>query len=195
MSEEIQDLVEKAQKGDKEAFRDLFERFGKRVLAVVYGVLKNHEQAQEVTQEAFIKAYKNLHLFHHGSSFYTWLYRIAVNTAIDARRKKGSAVEVIFDEQLAVEQGSDYDALITKSTLPDKALENKDSEKYLKGCLEKIPESQRLAVILKDIEELSYQEIAEVMQCSIGTVMSRIHYGRKRLKEIIFREKNERRND
>ena len=192
MGKEDRELVERAKNGDQTAFRELFERYGKRVLAVVYGVLKNHEQAQEVTQDAFIKAYRNLHLFHHGSSFYTWLYRIAVNTAIDAKRKKGRATEVAYDEQLDVEQGSGYDALTTRSVLADEELESKDLEKYLQGCLEKIPEPQRLAVILKDVEELSYQEIAEVMQCSIGTVMSRIHYGRKRLKEIISRGENER---
>jgi len=185
IGETDRNLIEKAKTGDEGAFRQLFEIHSRRVLSVAYGVLRNIEQAQEVTQETFIKAFKNLHLFDYRSSFYTWLYRIAVNSAIDARRKKGWGLGVSYDEAIEVQPAPGYDSLAASIPRPDVAVEGRDAEARIHKALGELPESQRLAVMLKDVEDLSYQEIAEVMQCSIGTVMSRIHYGRRRLQELI----------
>ena len=181
-----QQLVSRSCKGDKAAYRLLVEKFQERIYAVAYGVLRNREDAEDVAQEAFVKAYLSLKNFRQDSSFYTWLYRIAYNMAIDFKRKVarrgGSAVE--WDPEMLSEQVSQT-PLLQESERPDESFERGELRSALKFALEELTEPHRVVIVLREVDGMSYDEIADVVGVSKGTVMSRLHYARKRLQEIL----------
>ncbi len=170
------DLVRQSRSGDQAAFRELFDRYHRQVLGMAVGMTGSADDARDVVQETFIRAHRSLGSFLGGSSFYTWLYRIAVNAAIDLRRRQTRRAEVVqsapIDEEIAdPDRGAD----------PGTALARKEiGARILRGIAELTPE-HKAAIILREIEGLSYEEISKVMQCSKGTVMSRLHYARKKL--------------
>ena len=130
----------------------------------------------DLTQEVFLKAYKSLPQFKGHSRFYTWLYRIAVNSVIDFRRKTKGGQSFSIDEETVKE--------IPGNTSPsDRQAIHRELKADLHSALDSLPEDQKAIIILRELEELSYQEIADTLKCSIGTVMSRLHYARKRLRE------------
>jgi len=179
------DLVQKAGKGDKEAFRELVERYQRRVLAVVVGMLHDREAALEVTQETFIKAYRSIDGFKGDASFYTWIYRIAVNLAIDYQRRewrkpilesgRGGEDEARTEDPIERARSEDPGA--------DPFLAAKDAElrRRLREAIDELTPDHKAVILLRELEGLSYEEISRVMQCSKGTVMSRLHYARKKL--------------
>jgi RNA polymerase sigma-70 factor (ECF subfamily) len=169
-------LVQRALGGDQEGFRELFDRYHRQVLAIAVGMTGNADDAMDVVQETFVRAHKNLGSFLGESSFYTWLYRIAVNVAIDFRRRQSRRAEIVqvepIDENVSGgEQTADPRTEVERREL---------GVRILKGIDELTPE-HKAAIILREIEGLSYEEISKVMQCSKGTVMSRLHYARKKL--------------
>lgn len=179
------ELAQRAGQGDKEAFRELVEKYQRRVLAVVTGMLHDSEAALEVTQEAFIKAYRSLPRFRGQASFYTWIYRIAVNLAIDYQRREWR--KPIVDTHRISDDGSVGESAIdrTRDDHPtaDPYENTKDSELRvrLREAIDELTPDHRAVILLREVEGLSYEEISQVMQCSKGTVMSRLHYARKKL--------------
>lgn len=172
-----QKLVERVQRGDKNAFNLLVTKYQHKITSLVSRYIKNQSDVPDVVQEAFIKAYRALPGFRGESAFYTWLYRIAVNTSKNhivaaARKSQDSTVEV--DDAELYDSG---DAL-RENASPEKLLLTKEIEKVVFDTIEQLPEDLRIAINLRELEGLSYEEIAAVMECPVGTVRSRIFRAR-----------------
>jgi len=180
-----EELIARIRRGDHAAYQVLVEKYQQRIYAVTYGLLGNREDALDAMQEAFIKAYRSLDRFKGKSGFYTWLYRIATNAAIDLGRKTSRRDEVEFREEIdADEEKGDY-PIAPATENPADELMRKELGELIEEAIGELPPEQRTAIVLREIEGLSYREIAKVMKCSQGTVMSRLHYGRKRLQELL----------
>ncbi len=179
------DLVLRVRSGDGSAYRPLVERYQTRIHAMVFGVVREAEEARDLTQNAFIKAYQNLASFRVESSFYTWLYRIAMNLAIDSTRKNRRRRTTSYDEAVA---SRDEDGMILEahqSESPQRALQRKELHEQIYGALGELSEDQREVILLREVEGLSYKEISEAMGIPEGTVMSRLFYARKRLQGLL----------
>jgi len=176
--EEI-DMISRCQEGDQQALREIFDKYHKKVYRIAYGVVRQREEALDVVQEVFIKLFRSVKDFKGRSHFYTYLYRMAMNTAIDHRRKAGKQFISSLDEEGSFEPSDEAEKG------PERILLQKELEEKVKLAMDKLPDEQKAALIFRDVEGLSYQEMAEAMGCSIGTVMSRLHYGRKRMQESL----------
>jgi RNA polymerase sigma factor (sigma-70 family) len=175
------DLVRSARHGDLNAYDELIRRYQERIYATIYHMTSNHEDANDLAQEAFIKAYSALKSFKGGSSFYTWLYRIAVNKTINfLKQRKNRTHMSLNDLDFNVENNPDLVALISDKTPRRDAGLNELQEK-LNAALLKLSEPHRLVVVLHDVQGQSHEEIAKVMECNIGTVRSRLFYARQQL--------------
>jgi RNA polymerase sigma-70 factor (ECF subfamily) len=159
--------------------KEIFDKYHKKVYRIAYGVVRQREEALDIVQEVFIKLFRSIKSFKGRSRFYTYLYRMAMNTAIDHARKKGKQFVTSLDEEGSLQPSEE----IEKG--PERVLLHKELEEKLKWAMEKLPADQRAALIFREVEGLSYQEMAEAMECSIGTVMSRLHYGRKKIQELL----------
>jgi RNA polymerase sigma-70 factor (ECF subfamily) len=175
-------LVERARAGDKQCFAALFEKYREKVYRVVFGYLHEKEDALDITQEAFIKAFKNLEGFEGKSGFYTWLTQIAINLAIDARRKRARRKIVVLEDYMDPREK-------IGGTAPPQSPEGRLAEREIREryfeALEQISEKHRTVFLLHTVEGMAYKEIADTLDISIGTVMSRLHYARKHLQEIL----------
>ena len=186
--EEDQQLVRRVQAGDKAAFNLLVRKYQHRVLKLVSRFVNDAAEAEDVAQEAFIKAYRALASFRGDSAFYTWLYRIAINTAKNAlvsnRRRP-----VDFDLDLQDPDQYDRHARLKDSDTPEGVLLTEEIREVVERAMEQLPEDLRTAIVLRELEGLSYEEIAEAMDCPVGTVRSRIFRAReaidKKLKPLI----------
>ena len=179
MDRDEADLISRCKKGDQEALKEIFDQYHQRVYRIAYGVVRHREEALDIVQEVFIKLFRSIQNFEGKSKFYTYLYRMAMNTAIDHTRKMGKNLSLSLDEDRGF-QPSERD-----EKRPDRALLDKELEERVNQAMGKLPGDQRAALILREVEGLSYQEMAEAMGCSIGTVMSRLHYGRKRIQALL----------
>jgi len=177
------ELIRECRRGNKDAFRELVERYQRKILSVAVGMLHNQDDALEVTQEAFVKAYGSLDRFKGESSFYTWLYRIVVNLAIDRRRRERRHGTVSFEDRPG--GGEDVEAALPSQRLSDPYQQAKSIELggRLRTAIAELTPDQKAVILLREVEGLSYDEISHVMQCPKGTVMSRLHYARKALQE------------
>jgi RNA polymerase sigma-70 factor, ECF subfamily len=183
-------LVDRARSGDKRAFRILVERYQKRVYGIAYGVVRNEEDALDVSQEAFIKVHRNLARFQGTSSFYTWLYRIVVNLCIDQKRRKSRAMQVDFDDSRDHgDVAEDSGGRISGSPYRDPARAVSDAElrDEMDRAMSALSDKHRRVVVLRELEGLSYKEIADVEEISVGTVMSRLHHARQNLQSSLRR--------
>jgi RNA polymerase sigma-70 factor, ECF subfamily len=170
------ELVQKCQAGEKGAFQELVSRYHQKVYMVILGLLRNREDALEVAQETFFRAYQKIKSFQGGSSFYTWIYRIAVNLSIDAqRRQKRNPLDFRESMDGLLETQNEV-ARDPFSDVHDRELR----ETLLKAINDLTPE-HKAVIVLRTIEGLSYKDIGEILGCSEGTVMSRLHYARKKL--------------
>lgn len=183
--EEDAEMVRACLAGDATAFRGLVEKYQGRLYAMIYGMLRNREDARDLTQEAFVKAYNNLRSFRLESSFYTWLYRIGMNLAIDHTRKRKRRAAAGFDESIGARD--DDGSLIEQhhEDLPSKTLERKQLYRRIMDCLDKLPEDQKQVILLRELEGLPYKEISDIMGIPEGTVMSRLFYARKKLQKML----------
>jgi RNA polymerase sigma-70 factor (ECF subfamily) len=172
-------MISRCQQGDQEALKEIFDKYHKKVYRIAYGVVRHREEALDIVQEVFIKLFRSIKNFKGKSLFYTYLYRMVMNTAIDHARKTGKQFISSLDEEGSFEPSDELEKG------PERILLQKELEERVKGAMEKLPAEQRAALIFRDVEGLSYQEMAESMGCSIGTVMSRLHYGRKRIQELL----------
>ena len=183
-----QQLVERVQAGDKAAFDLLVRKYQHRVLKLVSRFVSDAAEAEDVAQEAFLKAYRALASFRGDSAFYTWLYRIAINTAKNAlvsnRRRP-----VDFDLDLQDPEQYDRHARLKEGDTPEGVLLTEEIRNVVERAMEQLPEDLRTAIVLRELEGLSYEEIAEAMDCPVGTVRSRIFRAReaidKKLKPLL----------
>jgi RNA polymerase sigma factor (sigma-70 family) len=174
-------LVEKARKGDLGAYDELVRRYQERIYATIYHMTANHEDANDLAQEAFIKAFQALRTFKGGSSFYTWVYRIAVNKTINfLKQRKNRSLMSLNDLDLNAEHDPDLVALISEKT-PRREISLSELQEKLNTAMQKLSEPHRLVVTLHDVQGLSHEEIAKIMECNIGTVRSRLFYARQQL--------------
>jgi RNA polymerase sigma-70 factor (ECF subfamily) len=177
--------VRACQAGDREAFNDLIERYKDIVYAVAYRFTKDQDLALDLGQEVFVRAYRGIGSFRGRSSFSTWLYRIAMNTCIDYTRKRSRSIEShTVPEEVAEYAGSETLAVPRRRGPDDRALASELGEQ-IQAAIDALPEYHKTVFVLYEIEGLSYKEIAKVVGCSIGTVMSRIHYARRKLRVML----------
>ncbi len=177
-----QDLVLRVQRGEKAAFDLLVIKYQHKIVHLVNRYVKDPSEAQDVAQDAFIKAYKALGEFRGDSAFYTWLYRIAINTAKNyllSRSRRYSDFEIEMQDAEDVENAPQLKDIET----PEDQLMNEQIVRVIKTAIEKLPEEMRIAITLREFEGMSYEEIAEAMDCPIGTVRSRIFRAREAIDE------------
>ena len=179
MNDEEFEMISRCQQGDQEALKEIFDKYHKKVYRISYGVVRRREEALDIVQEVFIKLFRSIKNFKGRSHFYTYLYRMTMNTAIDHARKAGKQFFSSLDEEGSFEPPDELEKG------PERVLLQKELEERVKWAMSKLPAEQKAALIFRDVEGLSYQEMAEAMGCSIGTVMSRLHYGRKRVQELL----------
>ena len=179
------DLVRLARGGDLGAYDELVRRYQERIYATIYHMTSNHEDANDIAQDAFIKAYQALKSFKGGSSFYTWLYRIAVNKTINfLKQRKNRHHFSLNDIDFNAENDPDLVALISDKT-PLRNVGLAELQKKLNEALHKLSEPHRMVVVLHDVQGLSHEDIAEIMDCNIGTVRSRLFYARRKLAALL----------
>ncbi|MFW5966603.1 MAG: RNA polymerase sigma factor [Persicimonas sp.] len=186
--EREKELVARAQEGDREAFQELVENYQRKVYSICYGMLKNEHDSLDVSQEVFIKVFKYLENFNQNSSFYTWLYRITVNKCIDYIRKQKRRSEVDYDDTIGRTEEVEGDQNIMPSTLgvqPGRAYERKELRSKMLEALDTLSEKHRTILILREVEGLSYEEMADVLDISKGTVMSRLYHARRYFQDAI----------
>jgi len=172
----VSDSIERFKKGDASAFEDIVRSHQDRIYNLCRYMLQNRGDAQDAAQDIFIKAYKGLKDYRPFSSFYTWIYRIAVTTCLDY--KKRSRRESLRNEPLAEDLPSD-------APFPDQLYESRESIEAVQLALQNLPNKLRAAIVLREMEGLSYEEIAEVLHISLGTVRSRISRAREKLRRLL----------
>ncbi len=178
---EEMELVRRARKGDLSAYDQLVRRYQERIYATVYHMTSNHEDANDLAQEAFIKGFHALKSFKGGSSFYTWVYRIAINKTINFLKQRKNRVQMsLNDLDVNAEHDPDLVALISDKT-PRREAGLTELQEKLNEAMQKLSEPHRLVVTLHDVQGLSHEEIAKLMDCNIGTVRSRLFYARQQL--------------
>jgi RNA polymerase sigma-70 factor (ECF subfamily) len=182
------ELVLAARKGDRDAFRTLFDRYHRRAYALAFGVLRHQDDALDVVQDAFIKAHKYLDKFEGNSSFYTWLYRIVMNLAIDHLRKHRRVKPVELDENRLEENAPDSAGLLPQilGGNPGRALQDKEIRGRIDQALGELSENHRLVLVMRELEGMSYEEMAQAMDCSKGTIMSRLFHARRNMQRRLL---------
>lgn len=178
-------LVRRVQSGDREAFSLLVSKYQRKLLRLIMRLVRDPAEAEDVAQEAFIKAYRALPNFRGESAFYTWLYRIAVNTAKNWLMSQGRRMPVmseILDEDT---DSADELGLLQNHETPERLLMSKQIGETVNAAMDALPEDLRTAIALREIEGLSYEEIAQVMDCPIGTVRSRIFRAREAIAQSL----------
>lgn len=176
------ELVRRVQQGDKSAFDLLVIKYQHRIIQLVNRYIKDPSEAQDVAQEAFIKAYRALGNFRGDSAFYTWLYRIAINTAknyLVSRSRRHSDYHLDIQDAEQVGNAPQLQGMDS----PDYLLMNDEIITVIKSAIEKLPEEMRIAIMLREFEGMSYEEIAQAMDCPVGTVRSRIFRAREAIDE------------
>lgn len=183
-------LVQRAQQGDTRAFELLFIRHRARAYAVAIGIVKNPEDAMDVIQEAFIKVHRYLPRFEGSSSFYTWLYRIVVNLGIDHLRRRRRAASVSFDDHVqkhpqSMAESAQNAAGPSLPEAPSARTEQVELRAKLEAALAELPPHHRAVIVLREIEGMSYEEIAHTLDVPRGTVMSRLFHARRKLQTTL----------
>lgn len=179
-------LVERARRGDVEAFEQLISQYERTVFNIAYRLTGNREDASDVAQEAFIRAYSSLTEFRGDSSFQTWLIRITRNACLDELRKRKRQRMTSLDEPIAVEDGEMDRQLAIADTAdnPEEALERVEVQRAVQESINQLDEEYRIVVVMRDIQGYSYNEIADSLGINLGTVKSRLNRARSALKEM-----------
>jgi RNA polymerase sigma-70 factor (ECF subfamily) len=185
-AEEDAQLVAKCQKGDAVAFGELVTRYRTKVYGMIYNMVRNEQDAWDLAQDGFVKAWKSIHRFRGQSSFYTWLYRIMTNVTIDWLRKKQIEGVAEFDETIALTNIEPGSATAPRpEPLPSEKLEQVEIRRRIDAAIARLSAEHRAVLVMKEIDGLQYQEIADALECSIGTVMSRLFYARKKMQSLL----------
>jgi RNA polymerase sigma-70 factor, ECF subfamily len=181
MSEQDLDrqLVERARNGDKRAFDLLVQKYHRRLMRLLSRMVRNQEEVEDIAQETFIKAYRALPQFRGDAAFYTWLYRIGVNTARNFLASRGRSMPTISDQAVNEDDEPDERLVAQDINTPESMLLSKQVAMAVNEAVDALPEELRTAITLREMEGMSYEEIAEMMACPIGTVRSRIFRARE----------------
>ena len=182
------EIIARAKAGDHEAFRVLVERYQGRAYRLALRIMGDEELAQDVVQEAFLKAYGSLGRFEGRSKFYTWLYRLVFNLCIDTKRRDRSLGQVEWSEEQALDVAPEAAAAgigDPGGATPSRELERKELRELMTRAIEALPEDARRTLVLREIDGLSYAEIAQSLGVPKGTVMSRLHYARRRVRAAL----------
>src|SRR5678815_1824562 len=181
------DLVKRCQNGDSGAFDQLVSRYRTRVFCMIYNMVHNEQDAWDLAQDSFLKAWKSIARFRGQSSFYTWMYRIVMNVTIDWLRKKqvrGAGAE--FDDAIQLKEIDPASRTVPHAdALPHEHMEHQEIRGRIDAAIEQLSPEHRAVILMKEIEGMQYNEIAESLGCSIGTVMSRLFYARKKLQTLL----------
>ncbi len=185
-AEEDRALVERAQQGDRDAFRQLVERHQRRAFAIAVGLVRDENDAREIVQEAFLRVHRSIDKFEGGSSFFTWLYRIVKNLAIDLMRKPARREQELFDDPPPVDDG-DMFPFVSKidGADPMDAVRRQEIAARIQVALDALPPYHRAVIVMREVEGMSYQEMAETMDVSKGTIMSRLFHARQKLQRAL----------
>jgi RNA polymerase sigma-70 factor (ECF subfamily) len=185
-AEEDRELIFQAQKGDHTAFRRLVERHQRRAFVIAMGLVRDENDARELVQDAFLRVYRNLNSFQGGSSFFTWLYRIVTNLAIDLMRKPGRREAELPDGQPQPEETSDF-PLVSRidGADPIDVLRRREIAGRIQAALDALPPYHRGVIVMREVEGMSYDEMAVVMGVSKGTIMSRLFHARQKLQRAL----------
>ncbi len=179
------ELIERAKRGDTQAFRELVERHQRRALSLALTLVRDEQDAKEIVQEAFLRVHRGLERFHGSSSFFTWLYRIITNLSIDLMRKP-SRRETELDDQL--ERSDEYDMpFLSKidGADPFDAVRRQEIAERISRELDELPSYHRGVIVMREVHGLSYEEMAEAMGVSKGTIMSRLFHARQKLQRVL----------
>ena len=181
------DLVKRCQNGDTDAFDELVTRYRTRVFGMIYNMVHSEQDAWDLAQDSFVKAWKSIKRFRGQSSFYTWLYRIVMNVTIDHARKKqikGAGTE--FNDEVKLGEIEPAARTAPRSEpLPHRQMERSEIRARIDAAIAQLTPEHRAVILMKETEDMQYHEIAEALGCSIGTVMSRLFYARKRLQNLL----------
>jgi len=180
------ELVAKAQAGDTAAFDELVIRYRQRAFSMIYNMVRNEQDAWDLAQDGFVKAWKSIGRFRGQSSFYTWLYRILMNVGIDWLRRKQIESGTEFDDTMGLRNVEAGAVTAPRGELaPVERISDKEIRERIDAAIAKLSPEHRAAIVMREIDGLEYSEIAERMECSIGTVMSRLFYARKKLQAML----------
>ncbi len=181
------DLVKQSQAGSTDAFDELVTRYRQRIFGMIYNMVHNEQDAWDLAQDSFVKAWKSIGRFRGSSSFYTWIYRIVTNVTIDWLRKKqvkGSGME--FDDGIALKAVDPASRTMPKAEAPPaQRLEQAEIRVRIDAAIAQLSPEHRAVILMKETQDMQYHEIAESLECSIGTVMSRLFYARKKLQGLL----------
>ena len=183
MPSDDQALVERSQRGELDAFEALVEKYRQRVWRLAFNVLRDREEAWDVAQEAFVRAWQALGNFRGQSAFYTWLFRITMNVASDRLRQRGARGRAFGTERVGEEEMER--TMADTDVTPDERAARTEQRERIQKALATLPEHHRTIIMLSDLEGLSYREIADVLEIPMGTVMSRLHNARKKLRDVL----------
>jgi RNA polymerase sigma-70 factor (ECF subfamily) len=181
------DLVKRCQAGEADAFDELVVRYRTRIFGMIYNMVHNEQDAWDLAQDSFVKAWKSMKRFRGQSSFYTWMYRIVMNVTIDWLRKKqikGAGAE--FDDSIQLKEIDPASKTVPKpDALPYERMQQTEIRAQIDNAISQLTPEHRAVILMKEIEDMQYHEIAEALGCSIGTVMSRLFYARKKLQTLL----------
>ncbi|EST10301.1 RNA polymerase sigma factor SigW [Sporolactobacillus laevolacticus] len=182
MDQKEKRLIKKVKKGDQQAFAELVDRYKNSVFAICFRMVGNTQEAEDLSQEAFIRAYNHIDQYDHERKFSTWLFRIATNLSIDFLRRRKTSVSL--DAVVPGTEGLSLNTILPDNgELPDEQMVRRENEEMVQSEIKKLPEKYRSAVVLKYIEDLSLKEISDIMDIPVGTVKTRIHRGREMLRK------------
>ncbi|MEM8885311.1 MAG: sigma-70 family RNA polymerase sigma factor [Planctomycetota bacterium] len=170
------DLVARLRTGDPDALRAVVERYQDRIFALIYGIVRDRHEVEDVAQEVFLKVFRRIDAFDGRSRFYTWLYRVAANTAKDHVKKRSRRPSVALEEEERIESDTHG---------PSEQASRTETRRRVRAAIDGLAPRYREVLTLRELEGLSYNEIAAVLRVSIGTVESRLHRARQRLKEVL----------
>lgn len=182
-------LLERSKAGDVSAFEMLIEAYQKKIFNLAYRIVGNYDDAGDLAQEALIRIFRSIAGFKEQSSFSTWVYRITTNVCLDDIRKKKNKKVISLDEEIRVEDGEMKRQIMSDDPLPDEVAEKEEMRRLVNDAINTLPEEQRLVISLRDIQGLTYDEIAEVLDCPSGTVKSRINRARQALKNVLLKKR------
>ena len=185
--EREQQLIADARKGDVAAFEALIGEHQKRIFSIAFRVAGNPEDAADMAQEVLIKIFRNLGKFQGNSKFSTWVYRVATNTCLDELKKLRRHTAYSLDQELETEEGSVAAELADEAPTPEESAERRDLQRVVSEAIGMLSEDHKKAILLRDMQGFSYEEIANILQCSVGTVKSRINRARAQLKKILIK--------
>lgn len=195
-ADEDRELITRAQQGDQAAFRSLVERHQRRAFVIAVGLVRDENDAREIVQEAFLRVYRSLGSFQGGSSFFTWLYRIVTNLAIDLMRKPGRKDAELLDNQ-TIDEDADF-PLVSRidGADPLDVMRRREIAARIQAALDALPPYHRGVILMREVEGMSYEEMAQAMGVSKGTIMSRLFHARQKLQRALqdcYAEEGERR--